>query len=181
MRVLFVCAIMLNSIHVVAQSSVNKMLNNLYASQFSPSSAGCVVLVARHGKVIYQNAFGKVDIELDKKMKPYHLFRIGSITKQFTAVAILQLVEKGLVDLRDDVTKYLPDYPTHGYSISVENLLSHTSGIKNFTEIENLNLGTKQYTPIELIDVFKDQPMDFEPGTQYHYSNSGYVILGLYH
>ncbi|MEJ0029898.1 MAG: serine hydrolase domain-containing protein [Bacteroidota bacterium] len=174
MKPILLCAIFFASLAAVAQPTIDE----IFSTRFSASTPGCAVIISSHGKVIYRKAFGKADLELNVDMKPEHIFRIGSITKQFTAVAILQLVEKGVINLKDDITKFIPDYPSHGKVITIENLLSHTSGIKNFTEIENLKTGTQPYAPLDVISLFKDQPVDFEPGTQYHYSNSGYVVLG---
>jgi CubicO group peptidase (beta-lactamase class C family) len=107
------------------------------------------------------------------------VFRLGSVTKQFTAVAILMLAEEGKLSLQDEITRFLPDYPTRGKKITVENLLTHTSGIKNYTDLpEWLPLQRKDMTLGELIDLFKNQPLDFAPGEWWKYSNSGYVLLG---
>ena len=179
MKPILLCAIFFVSHACFAQSSsIEKQLDDLFTSRFLPSNAGCAVLISNHGKILYRKAFGKADLELNVPMKPEHVFRIGSITKQFTAVAILQLVEKGIIGLKDDITKFIPDYPTHGYSITIENLLSHTSGIKNMPESRDMNFGTKAVAPLEIMTTFKDEPMDFEPGTKHSYSNSGYIILG---
>lgn len=106
------------------------------------------------------------------------VFRLASVTKQFTAVAIMMLVEQGKLSLQDDITKFFPDYPTNGKKITVENLLSHTSGIKDYIEKlwparmrEDLRLE-------RLIDVFKNEGLEFEPGTKASYSNSNYILLG---
>src|SRR3569833_3075516 len=89
-------------------------------------------------------------------------------------------MEKGLLQLDDDITKFNPNYPVHGYHISIANLLSHTSGIKDYTEIEGLDpdIKRRKTSVTELIDRFKGQPMEFEPGTAYKYSISNNVLLG---
>ena len=147
---------------------------------FNKDGLGGVLLVSKHGSIIYEKAIGKANMELNIPLSDTNVFRIGSITKQFTAVAILQLMEKGLLQPEDDIARFLPDYPVHGYHISIANLLSHTSGIKDFADIQELSPDTRRRksTPTELIDIFKDQPMEFAPGTQYKYSNSNYIILG---
>jgi CubicO group peptidase (beta-lactamase class C family) len=107
------------------------------------------------------------------------VFRLGSITKQFTAVAILMLAEQGKLSLQDEITKFLPDYPTQGKTITVEHLLTHTSGIKSYTDLpEWLPLMRKDMTLKEIIDIFKDKPMEFSPGERWKYCNSGYILLG---
>ncbi|MGZ5515578.1 MAG: serine hydrolase, partial [Candidatus Aminicenantales bacterium] len=110
---------------------------------------------------------------------PDMVFRLGSITKQFTAVSILMLAQEGKLGLQDEITKFLPDYPTQGKRITVEHLLTHTSGIQSYTDMpEWLPLWRKDFTVKELVDFFKDKPMQFEPGRSWAYSNSGYILLG---
>jgi CubicO group peptidase (beta-lactamase class C family) len=113
-------------------------------------------------------------------MTPEHIFRIGSISKQFTAVAILQLVEAGKLDLDAEITTYIKDYPTHGHKITIKHLLNHTSGIKSYTSMKKWDSEErkKDYTPAELVDFFKNEPMDFAPGEKFSYNNSGYILLG---
>jgi CubicO group peptidase (beta-lactamase class C family) len=101
--------------------------------QFKPGEPGATALVARNGQIIYKKAFGMANLELDVPMQPDNIFRIGSITKQFTAVAILQLMEQGKLNLQDEITKFIPEYPTQGNTITIEHLLTHTSGIQSYT------------------------------------------------
>lgn len=153
--------------------------DQLLSEQFKPGETGCAALVARKGQIIYKKAFGMADLELDVPMKPDMVFRIGSVTKQFTAVAILQLMEQGKLNLDDEITKYIPDYPTHGHKITIEHLLTHTSGIMNFTSLqEYFKFSRQDLMPEEIIDIFRNKPMDFAPGTRWSYSNSGYILLG---
>ena len=175
--------IALISADITAQTLTPKQLTAEYdrilSEQFKPGETGCAALVARNGQVIYQKAFGMADLELDVPMKPEMVFRIGSITKQFTAIAILQLMEQGKLSLQDDITKFIPDYPTHGYTITVEHLLTHTSGIKSYTGMTDYMKSVREdMKPEELIDMFKNQPMEFAPGTKWNYNNSGYFLLG---
>ena len=150
-------------------------------STFKADGPGAAVLVAQKGKIIYQKAVGMADIELGVPLRTDHVFRIGSVSKQFTAMAILQLMEQGKLSLEDDITKFIPDYPTTGKHITVEHLLTHTSGIKSYTDMKEWDDMTrrKDFTPGELVDYFKNQPMDFEPGTKWQYNNSGYILLGF--
>lgn len=176
----------LMSLQALSQSSnsnskiLPSKLDEVMSAFFNKEGVGGVILVAQHGKVIYKKALGKANMELNIPLSNHHLFRIGSITKQFTAVAVLQLMEKGLLKLDDDITRYIADYPAHGNIISIGNLLSHTSGIKNYTEIENISpdLMRRNNSAIDLINLFKDKPLDFLPGTDFKYSNSNYVLLG---
>ncbi len=154
--------------------------DKILQEQYKPDGPGAAVLVAKKGQIVYHKAFGMANLELDVPLKVDHVFRIGSVTKQFTAAAILQLAEQGKISLQDDLTKFIPDYPTQGKKITVEQLLNHTSGIKSYTDMQEWDDATrrKDFTPAALIDYFKNQPMDFEPGAKWEYNNSGYILLG---
>ncbi len=139
---------------------------------------GAVFMIAHHGKAVYRKAFGKANIELDADMTPENVFQLGSITKQFTAVAILMLEEQGKLNVKDPVSKYIPDYPG-GSEITLHHLLTHTSGIKDFTKMKQLSdIAQKEMTPAMMASFFKNEPADFAPGEKYEYNNSGYVLLG---
>lgn len=171
------------SINSSAQTLNTKQLtaefDKMLSEKFKPGETGCAALVAKNGQIIYQKAFGMANLELNVPMQPDMVFRIGSITKQFTAVAILQLMEQGKLSLQDDITKFIPDYTTQAYTITIEHLLTHTSGIKSYTGIpeimKNIRMDMK---PEELIAQFKNQPMEFAPGTKWNYNNSGFFLLG---
>ena len=158
------------------EAEMDALLKEIYPDKNSGASA----LVMKKGKVVYRKAFGMANIEVGVEMTPEHIFRIGSITKQFTAVAILQLMEAGKLSLQDDITKFLPDYPTHGHTITVEHLLTHTSGIKSYTAMDSWDgeERKKAFTPEQMIDYFKNEPMDFAPGEKWMYNNSAYFLLG---
>ncbi len=164
----------------LSPEQLTNRFDRVLSDAFQPDGPGCAAIVAVKGKVIYHKAFGKADLELNVDMRPEMVFRIGSITKQFTAVAILQLEESGKLSLKDPITKYLPDYPVHGYTITIEHLLTHTSGIHSYTSMKEWTseIRKKDFSIDSLIRFFKDQPMDFEPGTKWSYSNSGYILLG---
>ncbi len=176
-KVVFVIAIAFISVGYsqTKQSKIDQLLN----SKFNSKTTGATVLVTQKGKTIYRKAFGLSNLELNVKMKPENVFEIGSMTKQFTAVSILMLVEQGKISLQDGITKFIPDYPTHGQKITVHHLLNHTSGIKNYTSMNKLfKIARNDIDPLEFINFFKDEPVDFNPGEEYKYNNSGYVILG---
>lgn len=156
-----------------------KQLDPIFQKEYPSNGPGAVVLVAKNGKVLYRNAFGKANLELDVPMKPENVFELGSITKQFTAVSILQLMEQGKLSLEDPLSKYIPDYPS-GDDIKIHHLLNHTSGIKSYTDIPSFqDLARNDMTPTELIAVTKNEPMDFSPGEKYKYNNSAYILLGF--
>ncbi|MCG8455305.1 MAG: serine hydrolase, partial [Holophagales bacterium] len=139
------------------------------------------VRIADDGEVLFRAARGMADLELGVPIEPAHVFRLGSITKQFTAAAILLLEAEGKLAVDAEITDYLPDYPTHGHRITVDHLLQHTSGIASYTSIPGYMMGSEIRTDLtteELVDVFDDRAMDFAPGERWQYNNSGYVLLG---
>ena len=153
--------------------------DKLLSAQFKPGETGCAALVAIKGNIVYQKAFGMANLELNVPMQPDMIFRVGSITKQFTAIAVLQLMEQGKLSLQDDITKFIPDYPTQAYKITIENLLTHTSGIRSYTNVPEFQKYIKEdFKPVEVIDKFKNLPMEFAPGTKWSYCNSGFFLLG---
>ena len=147
---------------------------------FPASGPGAAAIVVKDGKVLYRASQGLADVEKKIALQPDSVFRLGSVTKQFTSMAIMMLVEQGKIGLQDPIEKYLPGYPTHGKVITVEHLLTHTSGIQSYTDIPGY-MTTKvkaDLTVSQLIDAFKNEPMQFDPGTKFRYNNSGYVLLG---
>lgn len=171
-------ALLVLSFEANAQKLETK-IDNLLATVFKDKSGpGAVFLVAKNGKPIYRKAFGQANIELDVAMLPENVFQLGSMTKQFTAIAILQLVEQGKLELKAPIAKYIPDYP-NGNNITIHQLLTHTSGIKDFTKMKSINsIAQKDLSPKEMVDFFKNEPVDFAPGEKFDYNNSGYVLLG---
>jgi len=165
---------------VAAGQQTGQVFDSLMQELFAEEGPGGVAMVARDGQVLYRKAFGKANLELDVDMAPEHIFRIGSNTKQFTAAAILKLRDEGKLNLEDDITTYIEDFPTHGHTITIKHLLTHTSGIKSYTGMPEFTreVQKKDLTPLELIDFFKNQPMDFKPGDKYMYNNSAYSMLG---
>jgi CubicO group peptidase (beta-lactamase class C family) len=139
------------------------------------------ILVADGGKVLYKKGFGEANKEWGIENRTDTKFRIGSVTKQFTAAIILQLVEEGLIDLDASVTNYLPDYPEpQGEQMTINNLLTHTSGIPNYTSLPSFFDFTRDpYEPDSFITVFSGLDLEFEPGSKFNYSNSGYFLLGV--
>jgi CubicO group peptidase (beta-lactamase class C family) len=150
-------------------------------SAFAADAPGAAAIVVDDGKVVYASGRGLADVAARKAITPDTVFRLGSITKQFTAAVILQLVEEGKVSLADPVSKYLPDYPKPGADATISQLLNHTSGIQSYTGIPGWMASQKPaqaFTTNALVAEFKDMPVQFERGTRYEYNNSGYVLLG---
>lgn len=157
-----------------------KLLDGYVSENYSKYSPGCAVLVAKNGNIIFQKGFGKANLELDVPVIPESVFRIGSITKQFTAVAILQLVEQQKIKLNDSIQKFIKNYHSKGETITIENLLTHTSGIKPYEGIDAKvpNAIRVDFSPEILIDSLDKLPLDFVPGSKYQYCNSNYFLLG---
>lgn len=177
MFVLFVGAIV--SSNFSSAQKLESTIDKLLSENYSGDKPGATALVYKDGKVIYRNAVGMANLELEVVMKPENVIEIGSITKQFTSVAVLMLVEQGKLSVDDEITKFMPDYPTNGKKITVHNLLNHTSGIKSYTSMQSfMSLARQDMSPTELIGHFKNEPMDFDPGEEWSYNNSGYIILG---
>jgi CubicO group peptidase (beta-lactamase class C family) len=155
-----------------------KELDQLFTSRFSDKTPGCSALVSQSGKIIYEKAFGSANLELNVPVEPKTVFSLASITKQFTAISILQLVSQRKIALTDNIQKYIPDFPAN--NILIENLLSHTSGLKDYLQVDTgEKFGERlDYTPRELINVFRNMPLEYEPGTKYAYCNSDYILLG---
>lgn len=155
-----------------------KLDDYLSALQKSDNFHGSV-LVAKDGNILLNKGYGMANFEQNIKNTSQTRFLIGSMTKQFTAMAIMQLEEKGLLSEQDKLSKYIPDFP-HGDEITIYNLLTHTSGIKSLNELPGfLNMKPEDLQNINTaINFFKNQPLDFKPGTQFEYSNSGYLLLG---
>lgn len=163
---------------IYAQSLESKV-DSLLQEKYKSNAPGATFLISKNGKIIYKKAFGLSNLELNLPMHTENVFEIASITKQFTAIAILMLMEKGKLNLDDQLSTFIPDYPTNGYKITIHHLLTHTSGIKDFTRVKGLNaIATQQLAPLDLIDFFKNEPMDFAPGEEMKYNNSGYILLG---
>lgn len=151
-------------------------LLNAYAKAMAFSGS---VLVADHGEVLSNKGYGFKNISEKTRNDSNTVFQIGSITKQFTAAIILQLQEKRQLSVQDKLAKYIPDYPK-GDSITIEDLLTHTSGVYNYTNNRDF-MQKGSIVPISrdsLIRLFEYKPLDFSPGTKYSYSNSGYILLG---
>jgi len=177
----FFLLLFITTLTAFAQSKVEKMdaLMRQYVAnrQFNGS-----VLVAENGKVVFKKGYGMANMEWSIPNAPDTKFRLGSITKQFTAMLVMQLVEKGKIKVNDKITTYLPDYPkATGDKITVHHLLTHTSGIPNYTNFPKFfeNLSRDPYTPEAFLKQFSELPLEFVPSSTFNYSNSGYFLLGV--
>lgn len=166
----------------VSTDSDKRLLGEIDAvmsKTYKPGEPGAAVIVRCNGWTIFRKGYGLADLELGVKVEPDMIFRLGSITKQFTATAILMLAEQGKLSLQDEINKYIPTFTARDKKVTVEHLLTHTSGIKSYTNMEEwLPLWRKDMTPQEIIDLSKGKPFEFNPGERWNYNNTGYVMLG---
>lgn len=141
--------------------------------------AGMVVLAIRAGDTLLHRAYGLAEVENGVPLTTGHVFQLASITKQFTAAAVLRLAGEGRVDLEASITRYLPDAPTQGHPITVRQLLTHTSGIPDYAESPRIRtLKRLDLPPDSLVGLVRGTPFYFAPGDQMRYSNTGFVLLG---
>lgn len=157
-------------------SKIDEFMNSAAnANRFSGS-----ILVAHNGKSIISKGYGMANYELSVPNTPQTVFRVGSLTKQFTSMAIMILQERGKLSVADPICKYLTNCPASWQSVTIRHLLTHTSGIPNFTSLPDFEkIQIMRIPPPGVIELFKDKPLDFAPGEQWRYSNSGYYLLGL--
>lgn len=175
---LWLLAVCLASVALAAEPTFEEEAAKRLKSVTEGDTSGMAVLVARDGKIVFQGGFGLADIEKKTPITPETKFRIGSISKQFTAAAVLRLAEQGKLSLDDTLDKYYLDFP-HGSEVKLRLLLTHTSGRHSYTDKpEFIGRVKEAIEPAKLIEWFKDDKPDFAPGKGYHYNNSAYFLLG---
>lgn len=138
-----------------------------------PGMPGCVAAASQDGKLMVNRAYGLADLDRSVPLTTESLLDAGSIRKQFVAAAVLLLVEEGKLSLTDDVRKYIPELPDYGYTITIDQLLTHTSGIRDWVPLLNWAGGD----PDAMTMILRQRTLNFVPGTEWSYSNSGYVLL----
>ncbi len=154
------------------------LVDNYYKGLKTKVTPGIAVLVAKDGNVLYRRGFGYADVKNKIPATPDTKFRIGSVTKQFTAAAILKLQENNLLSVNDKLSKFIPDFP-RGNEVSIHQLLTHISGIHSYTSHEDfINKVTAPISPDTLVNAIKKDSFDFKPGDRWMYNNSAYFILG---
>lgn len=166
----------------VTAQTPTPQIDQAIAEQVKAKGFSGSVLVARGGKVILEKGYGMANVELGVPNTPDTIFRLGSITKQFTATAILQLEEQGKLSVNDAACKYIADCPAAWKPITIHQLLSHTSGIASYTNDSKFmepRVMRVPLTPLEILMLSKDKPLDFQPGEGFKYDNSGYIFLGI--
>jgi CubicO group peptidase (beta-lactamase class C family) len=175
----FLLSLMLSAQALAVEPEFAEDADTLLRSLYTDTTPGATVVVSEGGEIVLHAAYGMADLELGVPMQTDHILRLASVTKQYAAAAIMALVEDGELALDDPLSKFLPDFPVG--DVTVHQLLNHTSGIKSYTSIEGYMTSErirKDLSTAELIAVFADEPVDFAPGEQWSYNNSGYVLLG---
>ncbi len=166
------------TLSATSSNKIEALCDAIFQQTYTNNSPGAAILIAKGDKILYRKAFGMANLELKVKMKPETVFQLASITKQFTSVATMILVEQGKLGLKDPLSKFITDFP-RGDEITVHHLLNHTSGIKSYTNLPAFRSKTRMdMTPEEIIQFFKNLPLEFNPNEKYEYSNSGYLLLG---
>lgn len=161
-----------SAIAAIADSVAADLLNR------PPPVAGVAIAVNRRGSRVFSRAYGSVAPADGEPLLLSDPLRIGSLTKQFTAAAVLRLIEEGRMGLDAPLQEYLPDFDTQGHTVTIRNLLNHTSGIRSYSAIF-AGRGRRPVDRTTLLDTIQAHPFDFEPGTRYRYNNSGYYLLGV--
>ncbi|MFL5612884.1 MAG: serine hydrolase domain-containing protein [Gemmatimonadaceae bacterium] len=167
---------------VSAQDPAPAKIDAIFSRFDHRDSPGCILAVSRAGKISYQKGYGMADLERDVPITPASIFHVASISKQFTAMSILLLEEQGKLSIDDDVRKYIPELPDYGKRITLRNLVNHTSGIRDQWTLLEL-AGWREDDLITEDDVMwavtRQRALNFEPGAEYLYSNSGFTLLGV--
>ncbi len=156
-----------------------EMDRRIQAEMAERNIPGALIGVASRGRLVHTQSYGLANVELRVPVSDSTVFEIGSISKQFVAAAVMLLVEDGRLGLDDPIHDYLPDLPSEWLGVTVRQLLTHTSGIPDYEEIQTYEAYRFRFTPDEIIRVAHSRPMDFEPGAGWYYSNTGYFLLSL--
>ncbi|MGD9345080.1 MAG: serine hydrolase [Candidatus Aminicenantes bacterium] len=177
---IFICAILFVQAVSLAQDKARK-IDELLQLYFDYGQFNGTALVAQSGKVLFKKGYGLANMEWDLPNKPDTKFRLGSITKQFTSMLILQLVEESKIDLEGKLSDYLPYYRKDtGERVTIHHLLTHTSGIPSHTGLPNFfeEISRNPCPVEEFVKTYCSGDLEFEPGSKYTYNNSGYFLLG---
>ena len=172
------CLLFLCLRSIWAAETPSEKADTLLNGLIKTNDPGLAVLVAQDGKILFEKGYGLADLEHQVPVTLQTTFRIGSITKQFTASAILKLQEEGKLSVNDKLSKFIPDFP-RGDKVTLRQLLNHTSGMHSYTsEPRFIERVTKATTTEAVVKTMKKYSYDFEPGTKWSYDNSGYFLLG---
>jgi len=182
MRKYFLFVLLFPLLSPAQDAQLEKFVDSLVGPMNKPDVPGTMILVARDGQAILEKAYGMAYLEMGVPLRTDHAFGIGSISKQFTAVAMLQLVQQGKVKLTDDIRKYFPHINTYGYTITIDNLLSHTSGISSSERKGYSDFGRENGIgahPDRFVPFIMSEALLFPPGTNWSYNNVAYKINSI--
>jgi CubicO group peptidase (beta-lactamase class C family) len=175
--VLFVCLLFTCATLALSQSSIDSAVADYVKAEMERQHIpGLALLVTRDGKVVRSEGFGLANVEVQVPVKPETIFQSGSVGKQFTATAVMMLVEAGKIGLNDPLTKYFPEAPPSWKNVTVRELLSHTGGFGDYPKDFNFR---KDWTEPQLLKLVESIPLAYPPGTKWEYSNLGYLTLGI--
>ena len=156
---------------------VNAFVEGLMQKRHIP---GVSVAVVRDGSVVLEKGYGLANLELGVPATENTVYQLASVTKTFTATAVMMLVQEGKLALDDKITERLPDLPAAWGKVTIRHLLSHTSGIKSYTSVRDFHkTSRKDYAQREILDLVAKEPLEFTPGEKWNYSNTGYFLLGM--
>ncbi|HYY55768.1 MAG TPA: serine hydrolase domain-containing protein, partial [Pyrinomonadaceae bacterium] len=165
-------------INCQAQELAPKLDDYMNAAVKAGRFSGAVI-VAQNGHALLSKGYGMASLELNAPNSAQTRFRIGSLTKQFTATAIMMLQERGKLNVQDSVCKYVPKCPQTWAGVTLHHLLTHTSGIPDLLGFADFTRTMALPSPVaDTVGRFRDKPLEFKPGDRFKYSNSGYVLLG---
>ena len=169
----------LNGFAVAQDARLKTIIDDYVNAYVRTGNFSGSILVAKNGQMVYENSFGLADADFQIANQPSTRYHIASVSKNFTAAGILLLEERGKLNLTDAISKYIPDYPG-GSEITIHYLLTHTSGITNVNDLPEYNVASRSHqTPESLILLFKNKPLEFDPGSRFQYSNSNYNVLAF--
>jgi CubicO group peptidase (beta-lactamase class C family) len=179
----FVCLLLISSCAVAQpDEKLTQRIDSIFSRWDRTNSPGCALAIVKDGKVIYKRGYGMSNLEYSLAVTPASLFHVASISKQFTAAAIQRLAIEGKLSLRDDVRKYIPEMPDFGHTITIANLIHHTSGLRDQWDLQDL-AGWRDgdvITENDILDMLKrQQALNFVPGDEYVYCNTGFTLLGV--
>ncbi|MBL7828466.1 MAG: beta-lactamase family protein, partial [Saprospiraceae bacterium] len=186
MRLFIFCcclAVVSNAFGQIPDAVLPVVLDSLLKTKApAPEDPGFAVCIVKNGRIFYEKQFGMADLELNRPITSTTSFSMGSVSKQFTAAAIMLLEEQGKLHRSDPIHKYIPELPDFGRPITIDHLVGHTSGIYSLPEVMSLqsNTSNERLTMDYLLSWLKRHPvLAFEPGSNFSYSNSGYMLMLL--
>src|SRR3954452_23486730 len=164
-------------------NSTTAAIDRVFKDWQSKDGPGCAVGVSRDGRILYQHGYGMANLETGTAIGPASIFHVASVSKQFTATAIMLRAEDGKLSVDDNIRKYLPEIPDYGTPITIRHLLTHTSGLRDQWALIGLARGRfeeNRITEADVMDIVpRQKALNFKPGSEYLYSNTGFTLLAV--